>query len=167
MTKKAKRRLEDWPPIGLGPIVMERQATAAKDCEAVLAWGPARIVQYTRATLDSTFLALHLRLHQATTPEMSDLLADILTGKVKAKPRPKKKWLSPEALAVFKHWHDVHRAKLEEGDAGYEDFARALGARIERKGERAKAAWRMTGAAFGLSGREAEKFYYSKTKTTT
>jgi hypothetical protein len=141
---------------------MKRQPSAAKNHEAVLAWGPARIVAYTRATLDSTFLAMHLRLHQPTTPEVDDLLADILGGKVKAKPRPSKKWLSPEALAVFRHWHELNRTKLEEGDAGVVDFAKAIGQRVALKGDRTKAAWHMTGAIFSISAREAKKLYYAR-----
>ncbi len=163
--RKPKRRLDDWPPIGLGPIVMQRQPTAEKDREAVLAWGPDRIVQYTRATLDSTFLALHLKLHQPTTPAMDVLLADILIGKVKVKPRPTKKWLSPDALSVFRHWHDVNRAKLEEWDAGFVKAAELYGGSVESKSERTKAAWLMTATLFGISPREAKKLYWTKTST--
>lgn len=163
--RKTKRRLDDWPPIGLRPIVMQRQVNAEKNHEAVRAWGADRIVEYTRATLDSTFLALHLKLHQPTTPAMEVLLADILTGKVKAKLRPKKKWLSPDALAVYRHWHDVIRAKLEEGDPDYEKAAKLWGGSVNSKGERTKAAWLMTATMYGISPREAEKIYWSKSST--
>ena len=55
LKKKGKRRLEEWPPHPLGPFLMEsseRNPTSFRD------WGADRIVQYTRATLDSTLGAL-------------------------------------------------------------------------------------------------------------
>ena len=161
--RKGKRRLDDWPSIGNGPIVMKRQGHAANDRKAVLAWGADRIVQYTRATRDSYFLALYMRLHQPTTPAMDELLADILDDKVTVKPRPGKHWLSPDALAVFRHWHDVHRAKIEEGDAGYlETVAKVFGSFADTKRDRTDAAWRMSAMMFDISVREAKKLYWSK-----
>ena len=93
---------------------------------------------------------------------MDELLSDILTGKVKAKLRPSKRWLPPEALDVFKHWHNVIRANLEEGDAGTEAMPNFRDWPIDTKGNRTETAWRITGAIFSISPREAKRLYFSQ-----